>query len=76
MILSTADVEEFSYEEAMDSGASDFITKPFAPADLVVARVEHDEKPFGPAEFARFETQCVTLPAVVADQQPSIRAAS
>jgi len=40
VIIMTGFIEEFSYKDAMESGASDFIKKPFALKELI-ARVEH-----------------------------------
>jgi diguanylate cyclase (GGDEF)-like protein len=40
IIIMTGYIDEFSYEDAMESGASDFIKKPFSLKELV-ARIEH-----------------------------------
>lgn len=40
IIVMTGFIEEFSYEDAIESGASDFIKKPFSVKELI-ARIEH-----------------------------------
>jgi diguanylate cyclase (GGDEF)-like protein len=40
IIVMTGFIEEFSYDDAMDAGASDFIEKPFSVKELI-ARIEH-----------------------------------
>jgi two-component system, cell cycle response regulator len=40
IIVMTGFIEEFSYEDAIESGASDFIKKPFSLKELI-ARIEH-----------------------------------
>ena len=40
IIIMTGYIDEFSYEDAIESGASDFIKKPFSVKELI-ARIEH-----------------------------------
>jgi diguanylate cyclase (GGDEF)-like protein len=40
IIIMTGHIDEFSYEDAIESGASDFIKKPFSVKELI-ARIEH-----------------------------------
>lgn len=40
IIIMTGFIDEFSYEDAIESGASDFIKKPFSLKELI-ARIEH-----------------------------------
>jgi diguanylate cyclase (GGDEF)-like protein len=40
VIVMTGFIDEFSYEDAMEAGASDFIRKPFSMKELI-ARIEH-----------------------------------
>jgi len=40
IIITTGYIDEFSYEDAIESGASDFIKKPFSLKELI-ARIEH-----------------------------------
>ena len=40
IIIMTGYIDEFSYEDAIESGASDFIKKPFGVKELI-ARIEH-----------------------------------
>ncbi|MFA6054187.1 MAG: GGDEF domain-containing response regulator [Thermodesulfovibrionales bacterium] len=40
IIIMTGHIDEFSYEDAIESGASDFIKKPFSLKELI-ARIEH-----------------------------------
>jgi two-component system, cell cycle response regulator len=40
VIIMTGFIDEFSYEDAMEAGASDFIKKPFGLKELIV-RIEH-----------------------------------
>ncbi len=40
VIIMTAYIEEFSYDDAIEAGASDFIKKPFTVKDLIV-RIHH-----------------------------------
>lgn len=40
IIIMTGFVDEFSYDDAMEAGASDFIKKPFSVKELI-ARIEH-----------------------------------
>jgi len=40
IIIMTGYIDEFSYEDAIESGASDFIKKPFSGKELI-ARIEH-----------------------------------
>lgn len=40
IIIMTGHINEFSYEDAIESGASDFIKKPFSLKELI-ARIEH-----------------------------------
>ena len=40
VIIMTGYIDEFSYEDAIESGASDFIKKPFSVKELI-ARIEH-----------------------------------
>ena len=42
IIIMTGYIDEFCYEDAMESGASDFIKKPFSVKELI-ARIEHAE---------------------------------
>jgi diguanylate cyclase (GGDEF)-like protein len=43
VITMTGSIHEFSYEDAMQAGASDFIKKPFSVKELI-ARIEHAKK--------------------------------
>ena len=43
IIVMTGSIDEFSYDNAMGAGASDFIIKPFSLKELV-ARIEHAKK--------------------------------
>jgi len=43
VIIMTGLIEEFSYDDAMNAGASDFIKKPFSLKELV-ARIEHAKR--------------------------------
>ena len=43
IIVMTGFIEEFSYDDAMEAGASDFIKKPFGLKELV-ARIEHAKR--------------------------------
>jgi two-component system, cell cycle response regulator len=43
IIIMTGHIDEFSYEDAIESGASDFIKKPFTPKELI-ARIEHAKR--------------------------------
>ena len=43
IIIMTGLIDEFSYDDAMDAGASDFIKKPFSLKELI-ARIEHAKK--------------------------------
>lgn len=43
VIIMTGAIHEFSYEDAMQAGASDFIKKPFSVKELI-ARIEHAKK--------------------------------
>jgi two-component system cell cycle response regulator len=43
VIIMTGLIDEFSYDDAMDAGASDFIKKPFSLKELI-ARIEHARK--------------------------------
>jgi PleD family two-component response regulator len=40
IIIMTGYIDKFSYEDAMEAGASDFIKKPFSLAELI-ARIGH-----------------------------------
>jgi diguanylate cyclase (GGDEF)-like protein len=43
VIIMTGFIDDFSYEDAMEAGASDFIKKPFSVKELIV-RIEHAKK--------------------------------
>jgi len=43
IIIMTGLIDDFSYDDAMDAGASDFIKKPFSLKELI-ARIEHAKK--------------------------------
>jgi len=43
IIIMTGLIDDFSYDDAMDAGASDFIKKPFSLKELI-ARIEHARK--------------------------------
>ena len=43
VIIMTGFIDEFSYEDAMEAGASDFIKKPFSLKELIV-RIDHAKK--------------------------------
>jgi DNA-binding response OmpR family regulator len=43
IILMTGFIDEFSYEDAIESGATDFIKKPFSVKELI-ARIEHAKR--------------------------------
>jgi two-component system, cell cycle response regulator len=43
IIIMTGLIDEFSYDDAMDAGAADFIKKPFSLNELI-ARIEHAQK--------------------------------
>ena len=43
IIIMTGFIDDFSYEDAMEAGASDFIKKPFSVKELIV-RIEHAKK--------------------------------